>query len=120
MTAADLERFRTILIDLRRQMLGDVSTLADEAFRTPAGIETPTGAATPDLADQGADSYDHEFTLNLLQNQEHTLEEIDQALDRLRLGKFGRCEECQTAIPRPRLIALPYTRYCVSCARRLQ
>ena len=35
-------------------------------------------------------------------------------------GTFGRCEECQGPIPKPRLQALPYTRHCVACARKLQ
>ncbi len=73
-----------------------------------------------DIADQGSDIYEYEFNLSLLQNQEQTLAEIRDALERIDTGDFGRCEECQVPIPRPRLQALPYTRHCVSCARKLQ
>ena len=48
------------------------------------------------------------------------LEEITAALDRLRQGNFGQCEECDAEIPKPRLHALPYARYCVECARKLE
>ena len=61
-----------------------------------------------------------EFTLSLLENQEQMLEEILAALDRMDKGAFGKCEECGAAIPKGRLQALPYTRHCLSCARRLQ
>jgi RNA polymerase-binding transcription factor DksA len=120
MTKADLERYRSTLVALRARLTGDVSHLADEAFRARGAKDGPSVAPAADLADQGADSYDHEFTLSLLQNQEQTLEEIDDALERVRQGRFGRCEECGGAIARARLQALPYTRHCVSCARRLQ
>jgi DnaK suppressor protein len=32
-------------------------------------------------------------------------------------GIFGQCENCQRKIPRERLEAVPYTRFCVNCAR---
>ena len=35
-------------------------------------------------------------------------------------GGLGRCEECQKAISKARLQALPFTRFCVDCARKLQ
>lgn len=120
MTADELERYRVTLTQLRQRLTGDVTHLADEAFRGTAAQDTASVTAIPDLADQGSDSYEHEFTLSLLQNQEQTLEEIDEALDRLRCGKFGKCEECGIAIPKARLQALPYTRHCVACARKLQ
>jgi RNA polymerase-binding protein DksA len=119
MTKADLERFGAALEALKGRLRGDVSSLAGEALRTRHSDSAASGGAA-DLADQGADNYEHELTRCLLQNQEQTLAEIDAALERIEQGKFGRCEECGEAIPRARLQALPYTRHCVSCARKLQ
>ncbi len=120
MSNADLERFRETLVALRKRLTGDVSHLTDEAIRARAEVEGVSMSAPADPADQGSDSYEHEFTLSLLQNQEQTLEEISEALDRMGKGTYGDCEECGVTIPRPRLQALPYTRHCVSCARKLQ
>lgn len=117
MTNGELERYRETLQTLRKRLTGDVSHLADEAQRDKENAKL---APASDLADQGADSYEYEFTLSLLQNQEQTLGEIDDALERLRQGRFGACEECGTAVSKARLQALPYTRHCVSCARKLQ
>jgi RNA polymerase-binding transcription factor DksA len=72
------------------------------------------------MADLGTDNYEQDFTLGLLQNQEQALTEIGEALERVHRGTFGRCEECQGVIPKARLQALPYTRHCVACARKLQ
>jgi RNA polymerase-binding transcription factor DksA len=121
MTKADLEHYRNTLLTLRQRLTGDVSHLADEALRARGGEASGSLSNAPlHPADLGTDNYDQEFTFNLLQNQEQTLEEIADALDRLAKGTFGRCEECGGAIPRPRLQALPYTRHCVACARKLQ
>ena len=71
-------------------------------------------------ADQGTDAFEQEFTLSLMKNQEEVLEEITEALDRISRGSFGRCEECQGAIPKARLQTIPYARLCVACARRVE
>src|SRR5262245_17863671 len=120
MTKADQERYRTTLLLLRRRLTGDVSHLADEAMRARGGQDNASLAPASDLADQGSDSYEYENTLSLLQNQEQTLEEIDEALDRIRKQTYGVCEECGVPISKARLQALPYTRHCVTCARKLQ
>jgi RNA polymerase-binding transcription factor DksA len=120
MTNADRERFRAALLTLRARIKGDVSHLTDEAIRARAEVEGVNLAQSPDMADQGSDSYEHDLSLSLLQNQEQTLAEIGEALGRIERGTFGRCEECGGAIARARLVALPYTRHCVSCARKLQ
>jgi len=121
MTKDELEIYRERLLTLRSRLTGDVSHLADEALRARGG-EASGGLSNAPLhmADLGTDNFEQEFTLNLLQNQEQALAEIGDALERVRQGSFGRCEECQGAIPKARLQALPYTRHCVACARKLQ
>lgn len=121
MTKAELDTYRDSLLSLRSRLTGDVSHLADEALRARGGEASGSLSNAPlHMADLGTDNFEQEFTLRLLQNQEQALTEIDEALERIRQDKFGRCEECQEAIPKARLQSLPYTRYCVSCARKLQ
>lgn len=116
MTKADLERYRGVLVSLRNRLTGDVSHLTEEAFRSRGtGGRADSGG---DSGDHGAETYEQEFTLTLLQNQEQTLEEITGALERIEEGTYGHCEECAVIIPRGRLEALPYARHCVVCARK--
>ena len=121
MTKADQEMYRRSLLTLRSRLSGNISHLTEEAFRT-GGSETSGNLshAPIHLADLGSDSFEQEFTLSLLQNEEQVLEEIAEALGRLDQGAFGRCEECKGAIPKGRLQALPYTKHCVKCARKVQ
>jgi DnaK suppressor protein len=120
MTKAELQAFRNTLLTMRTRLTGDVSHLAGEAFRSRDDNNEAVSRASQDPAEQGSDQFEQEFTLSLLQNQEQVLEEIADALRRIDEGTFGTCEECQKAIPKPRLRAVPYARHCVACAREIQ
>jgi RNA polymerase-binding transcription factor DksA len=121
MTKPELETYRKMLQALRSRLKGDVSHLANEALHSTGG-EGSGGLSNAPLhpADLGTDNFEQEFTLSLMQNQEQALTEIGDALERIRRGTFGKCEECSAAIPKGRLEALPYARHCVACARKLQ
>jgi RNA polymerase-binding transcription factor DksA len=43
------------------------------------------------------------------------LADLDDALDRLAAGDYGRCERCAEAIPADSLVAVPEERYCPAC-----
>jgi RNA polymerase-binding transcription factor DksA len=121
MTKAELDTYRETLLALRTRLTGNVSHLAEEALRARGGEASGSLSNAPlHMADLGTDNFEQEFTLDLLQNQEQALKEIDEALERVRKGTFGKCEECEGSIPKGRLQALPYARHCVACARKLQ
>ena len=121
MTKAELDTYQEMLRVMRDRLSGDVSHLADEALRARGGEASGSLSNAPlHMADLGTDNFEQDFTLGLLQNQEQALTEIGEALERIRRGTFGLCEECQGAIPKARLKALPYARHCVACARKLQ
>ena len=121
MTKPELETYRWQLLALQNRLNTDVWDLADEALGKPGNEANVNLSHVPiHMADQGTDSYEQQFTLSLMENEEQTLGEIAAALERIEQEAFGRCEQCQKPIPQTRLDALPYTRYCVACARELQ
>ena len=118
MSTAELASYRAKLLALRDRLAGDVSSLADEARNSEEEASGNLSHVPIHMADLG--TYEREFTLGLLENEGRTLEEVAAALGRIEQGTFGHCEGCRKAIPSDRLHALPYARYCVECARRLQ
>jgi RNA polymerase-binding transcription factor DksA len=118
MSPAELAGYRGKLLALRDCHAGDFSSLAVEARNSEDEAGGNLSHVPIHMADLG--THEREFTLGLLANEGHTLEEIAAALGRIEQGTFGHCEGCQQAIPKDRLRALPYARYCVECARRLQ
>ena len=123
MTKAQLDKYRELLLAMRARLQGEVTNLAGEALRTTGGEASGSLSNTPiHMADLGTDNYEQEFTLGLLENGEQRLEELAAALQRIDQGSYGVCEgdECGKPIPKPRLDAVPFTRYCVDCARKTQ
>lgn len=117
MTKGELETYREQLVQLHHRLNGDVTSLKEEALGK-GGSGDNLSTMPVHMADLGTDNFEKENTLNLLANEQQTLEEIGEALDRIRQGGFGLCEECKTAIPKARLKEIPYARYCVACARK--
>jgi len=121
MTKADINDFRQRLLALKRRLGGDLDQLEEETLR-PVGGESSGGLSDVPLhpADIGTDNFDVELDLDLLENEAQLLVEVEDALARIEEGTFGFCENCHQEIPRRRLEALPYTRYCIRCAKLLQ
>ncbi|WP_152049884.1 TraR/DksA family transcriptional regulator [Tautonia marina] len=112
------ERFRKILLTLRARLQGDVDQMTDEALNRGGDGGSGNLSSMPiHMADLGTDNFDQEFTLGLIENEQETLDEIEAALVRLDDGNFGRCGDCDKPIAKARLQALPYTRFCIECAR---
>jgi DnaK suppressor protein len=108
----ELENFRKALVALEARLRGDLSTMSDDSSE-----EGNLASIGRNYADPGSESYDHDFLLGLVENEQSTLEEVRSALSRIDLGTYGKCEGCGEAIAKPRLQALPYTRLCINCAR---
>jgi DnaK suppressor protein len=117
MTKTELDSYREQLVNLQQRLRGDVSNLANEALRERGGDGNLSNVPLH-MADLGTDNNEQENTLSLLAHEEQQLTAITEALERINQGRFGKCEECGTAIPRARLKELPFARFCVECARK--
>lgn len=106
----DLERFKSLLLDLRARLTGQVTALANESLTV--ADETPS--------DDRTDDFDREFALNVAGSQQDALFEIDEALRRIVEGRYGICEISGKPIEKERLKALPYARYCVSVQAEME
>ncbi len=117
----ELDSFRQTLQGLRARLRGDLSQMTDEALRRDTAGGTGNLSNVPlHMADLGTDNYDQEFTLGLIENEQGTLELVNEALGRMEKGTFGQCVECGEPISKPRLQAIPYARHCIGCARKLE
>ncbi len=113
----ELSSYRQALVALKSRLCGDLDQMTDEALgRNGAG---GNHSKVPlHMADLGTDNYDQEFTLGLIENEQSTLELINEAISRMDTGTYGQCTGCGEMIARPRLQAIPYARYCIRCARK--
>ena len=70
-------------------------------------IDLATGEISRDLA------------AKISMRQHRQLKEIEDALERLKHGEYGACEECGEPIPEARLRLFPAARLCVRCQEEL-
>ena len=113
LTAAEIEKFRELLMAKRNELLGNVSTMEDETFKK----ERSELSSMPfHMADAGSDNFEQEFALDLMDSEKKMLKEITDALNRIGDGTFGVCEGKGESISKARLNAIPWARYCVGCA----
>jgi RNA polymerase-binding protein DksA len=112
----ELKEFRDLLLIRRKILAGDVSTMENEALKK--GTDSELSALPLHMADLGTDNFEQDITLGLMETESDELQEIQDALDRIKDGTFGLCEGCKKPIPKSRLKAIPYTRLCVECKRK--
>ena len=113
LTAAEIQKFRELLLLKRAELLGNVTTMEDETFKK----ERSELSSMPfHMADAGSDNFEQEFSLDLMDSEKKMLKEITDALGRIGEGTFGVCEGKGESISKARLNAIPWARYCVACA----
>jgi RNA polymerase-binding transcription factor DksA len=117
----ELGLIRQTLQGLRARLQGDLDQMTDEALGRENGGGTGNLSNVPlHMADLGTDNYDQEFTLGLIENEQGTLELVNEALSRMEKGTYGLCALCSEPISKPRLQAIPYARHCIRCARKVE
>jgi DnaK suppressor protein len=80
------------------------------------GPSQPVG----DEVDAASDAAHGELSWHLMEAESRELASVENALERLREGEYGRCEECGDVIPTARLTALPYATLCIKCQREAE
>ena len=113
---ADLNYFRNLLLEKRREILGDVGSMESEAFKSGSNLSN----MPIHMADVGTDNFEQEFTLGLIESERQILREIQEALARVDDGTFGVCQGTGKPIPRVRLEAVPWTKYTIEYAGLLE
>ena len=118
---ADAKHFKELLMEKRREILRNVSEFEDEALRKSRLDASGDLSSMPiHMADLGTDNYEQEFALGLMDSERKLLREIDNALGRLDKKTYGICEGTGKPIPKVRLEAQPWAKYCVEYARKLE
>ena len=99
-------------LQARREEL--IKTIA----RTEEEGRTADDDPTVDLADKAANSYTKEFLFGQTNTDRSMLALIDEALNRIKGNTYGTCTECEEELQQKRLEAVPWARYCVTCAEK--
>ena len=121
LTNTDIEHFKQLLLQKRREIIGSVNEMEDEALKKSRLAATGDLSSMPiHMADIGTDNYEQEFALELMNGEIKLLRKIDAALQRIEEGTYGICQGTGKPIAKARLKAKPWARYCVEYARLVE
>src|SRR5215467_10238775 len=104
MNKEQLKQFENQLMEKRRTIIARKSE--------------PTDASPEygrDEGDRAIASQSKEMTWLLNSQDRALLQLVDAACSRIRDGRFGECQHCGQEIGLKRLIAIPWTQYCITC-----
>jgi DnaK suppressor protein len=103
-----LSEFQTMLEEQRERIVANAKrTLKNEIELADEDL--------PDEMDLASSVYEQNLSLRLRGRERFLLDKIEAALERIRDGEYGMCEECGEAIGMARLRARPVTTLCISC-----
>lgn len=104
---------------LRAALLARRTDIDARLARDLAAARAQQGRAADDI-DVSSDHLQDEIAFAAIQAHSDLRRRIEEALDRLDAGQYGRCRECGDAIADARLRALPFAVRCVACERRCE
>ncbi|WP_201587027.1 RNA polymerase-binding protein DksA [Psychrobacter jeotgali] len=107
MSDAELEHFRTILLDWKQQLIG-------EADRTKTYIQDES-SAMPDINDRATQEEEFALTLRTRDRERKLIRKIDKSIAEIESGDYGFCETCGVEIGLRRLEARPTATQCIDC-----
>lgn len=109
MDQAFIEKMKAEMLEQKKAIITSLTGQSDDMMNLIKPVESG------DEADVAADEIDRKL-LNALGTQDaNRLQAINNAIERIHQGKYGRCLKCGKEIPEGRLEALPWAVMCVNC-----
>ncbi len=113
----DLDHYRTLLLNKRAELVGDLSAMEAQALKSNGG---QISHMPIHMADVGSDTFDQDFMLGMAEKERERLREIDGALKRIEDKTYGICQMTEKVIPKSRLNAKPWARYTIEAALQIE
>jgi DnaK suppressor protein len=107
------EELKRMLVDRRREILSEVQSRIKDVRSDNSTSAVNIGVV--DAEETSVHDIQEDIELALIQMKAETLNRINEALERLDEGTYGRCNECADEISQARLRALPFAIRCKDC-----
>lgn len=114
-TKAELERFREIILEKRKQIIEELELIHETLNDTTGGDYFEESSPYSLHMEQGTDTMEKEKNYLLAARQRKFLQYLDDAIKRIDRGVYGFCQDCGKLIDKARLEAVPHAQLCISC-----
>jgi DnaK suppressor protein len=105
-----IERLRGLLLDEQQKLRRELANTTV----TPGEVNVGIGNH---MAEDATAAFDQAAAFSLRRGTVRTLEQVDEALERMAEGTYGVCARCGEEIDFARLKAIPQATLCMSCRK---
>jgi RNA polymerase-binding transcription factor DksA len=110
-----------LLNDLRNHVNDELNLHTRETLKSSgAGGSGETAGYDKGTINEAKDDFDPDFALGLVSNEQETLSEIEEAINRIFDGTYGMCEITGDPISAERLLAVPFTKHSLEGQKKLE
>jgi DnaK suppressor protein len=107
------ERLRNSLLDEQQKLRREIANAAATSDDVHVGLGNH-------MAEDATIAFDQAAAVSLLRGKERTLDQVDEALERMEAGTYGVCERCGQEIDFARLKAIPQATLCMTCQKLVE
>ena len=111
-----LNQYKELLLIKRTEMEDQMKYIRENSFKdTMKDASGDNSSYSSHMADQGSDAQEREKAFMMAYREGRLIYHIEEALDRIADGDYGKCIECKGDISDARLEAVPHARLCITC-----
>ncbi|HDN97652.1 MAG TPA: hypothetical protein ENG68_00630 [bacterium] len=117
MTKKEKKYYMELLLKEKNRILRTIGHLKEDAL----GEKKQEFSGVPNhIADLGTDEFSRDLEISLSDSEGKILKLINEAIEKLEKGTYGKCERCGKNISKTRLTAIPYAKYCIKCQKEIE
>ncbi|MFH5832719.1 TraR/DksA family transcriptional regulator [Halalkalibaculum sp. DA3122] len=109
----ELRHFKKLLLEKRKEALQTLGVLDDSISNLKEVDDADYSSIAHHMGDVGSDVEEEELNYQLKERTQKFIEEINDALERIKKGTYGMCRATGKPISKERLEAVPHTRYSI-------
>ncbi|MEI6861842.1 MAG: TraR/DksA C4-type zinc finger protein [Verrucomicrobiota bacterium] len=114
-------RYYRLLLDLRSHLTGQIDQHTEDTLKRSSKDDAgDLSSYGQHMADAGTDTFDRDFALSMVANEQDALSEVEAAIQRIKAGTYGVCETTGKPIAKDRLLAVPFTRYSADALKQIE
>ena len=111
MNKKDLEYFKKSILKKKEELLVELGYLEKSSLSTTSKDQSgDLSSYSFHMADQGTDTMEREMAFSFASREGRYLHHLNEALDRIKKGTYGKCRTCNGDIGKNRLEAVPNAR----------
>ena len=103
-----MEEIKDLLLKMQQQIVDEIE---EDRNKSESAVTSDIG----DSIDHANEERSRELYQLLCERDLKKLDQIKEALERMKDDDYGVCESCGDDIAKKRLMAMPFTRLCIKC-----